>query len=99
MRKNTGRTTRLITPPNIPTFDCDAIVHIERMGDTHLKFYISGPAPVRSHGQMRVAPHIKIATIWSIEKLARAAQQAQAAAATAMLIRPDDDIGEPEGHG
>jgi hypothetical protein len=93
-----GRDPPLVIPPNVPTYDCDEILHIEPMGD-RLKFYFVGRVPATRGSRLRLRRETKVAIIYPIAKLARAIRQAEAAAVAVHLLMPEDYIGEPEGHG
>lgn len=87
-----------VIPPNIPTFDCDDIVHIEHMGD-RLKLYLAGPVPVSRNGSVGKRQEVHVAVIWNLATIAPNVRKVQTAAALIELLAPADDMGEVKGHG
>jgi hypothetical protein len=94
--KNRKSRPPFVTPPNVPTFDCDEIVHIARMGD-RLMVYLAGSVPVARGAVISHREETKVAVLFPIKNIPKAVRQVEAAAGLADLLGQEDFVGEPQG--
>lgn len=95
----TGSKLPLELPSDVPTYVCDEIAYIRNIGGGCLEFWFSGRVPVAKGAQLHSHRVLKLAMVWSVADIPRALRQVEAAATAAVMLCPDDMIGEPEGHG